>query len=40
MVGSSRKIAETAVRAACLVGAFMPPMLEPCPWVKVKPLIG
>jgi hypothetical protein len=28
------------VRAACLVGAFMPPMLESCPWVKVKPLIG
>jgi hypothetical protein len=33
-------VAETAVRAACLVGAFMPPMLEPCPWVKVEPLIG
>ena len=33
-----RPVAETAVRVACLVGAFMPPMLEPCPWVKVKPV--
>src|SRR5258707_4111494 len=33
-----RPLAETAVRVSCLVDAFMPHMLKPRPWVKVKPL--
>src|SRR5258707_12781438 len=33
-----RPFAETAVRVSCLVDAFMPHMLKPRPWVKVKPL--